>query len=211
MAADDSAPTGLPCPDCRRQEPTFARTRVAFDYAFPWDGLIQGLKFSNRTEWAKPLGEALAQAVQRELATERSSGVASGSGSGEFSNIDALLPMPLSGRRLAERGYNQALLLARHVAQRLRLPLDSSALQRPIDAPHQVDLTREQRLQNLRGVFMLNPAARHRIQGRRLALIDDVVTTGSTAAQASQELLRAGARAVEIWALARAARSTPKP
>ena len=189
-----------------RQEPPFARTRVAFDYGFPWDGLIQGLKFSNRTEWAKPLGDALAQAVRRNMAAERARGVASS----EVSNIDALLPMPLSTRRLAERGYNQALLLARQVARRMALPLDTTALQRPIDAPHQVDLTREQRIQNLRGVFMLNPSARQRISGRRLALIDDVITTGSTAAEASRELLRAGARDVEIWAVARAARSAPR-
>jgi ComF family protein len=159
--------------------------------------LIQQLKFAGRTELAGPLGEALAGRIRQACADDP---VPS-----ENTQVDWVLPVPLSPARLAERGYNQALLLARHVARALGVPLDTEALLRPIDAPHQADLTREQRINNLRGVFMVDPKARPRIQNRRVALVDDVITTGSTAIEASRELLRAGAQAVEVWAVARTA------
>jgi ComF family protein len=185
------------CTACQRQQPPFVRARVAFDYAFPWDGLIQQLKFAGRTELAGPLAEALTGRILQARLDEVASGA--------HAPVDCVLPMPLSPARLAERGYNQALLLARHVARILDVPLDTEALLRPIDAAHQVDLTREQRINNLRGAFMLDPKARPRIQNRRVALVDDVITTGSTASEASRELLRAGAQSVEVWAVARTA------
>jgi ComF family protein len=111
--------------------------------------------------------------------------------------------MPLAPARLAERGYNQAQLIAQHLTRQLNLHLATDVLFRPLEADQQSTLSRDQRAHNLRGVFMLNPAARPVLAGRRVALVDDVITTGSTANEATRELLRGGASAVEVWAVAR--------
>ena len=84
-------------------------------------------------------------------------------------------------------------------------PTAATLLQRPVERERQSGLTREARLRNLRGVFMVDPAQRQRLAGRHVALVDDVVTTGATAREAAAELLRAGAAQVELWAVARTA------
>ncbi|HZF79333.1 MAG TPA: ComF family protein [Rubrivivax sp.] len=120
---------------------------------------------------------------------------------------DLVVPVPLSATRLAERGYNQAWELARRLAQRLRLPADATLLQRPIDTAHQAALGRRERRDNLRTAFMADPLRRGALLGRRVALVDDVMTTGATAREAAAVLLRAGAATVDVWVLAR----TPAP
>ena len=113
------------------------------------------------------------------------------------------LPVPLSARRLSERGYNQSWELAQRIARQLRLPAQADLLQRPQDTRHQADLDRAERRRNLHGAFMVDPRRRALLQGRRVALVDDVMTTGATAREAAATLLRSGAAAVEVWALAR--------
>jgi predicted amidophosphoribosyltransferase len=108
----------------------------------------------------------------------------------------------MSARRLAERGYNQAWELARRVAAALSLPASASLLLRPVDAGPQIELGRAERQRNLRNAFMVDPRQRGTLQGRRVALVDDVMTTGATAHAAASALLRAGA-AVDVWVLAR--------
>jgi ComF family protein len=120
---------------------------------------------------------------------------------------DTVVPVPMSARRLAERGYNQAWELARHVAAALSLPATASLLLRPVDAAHQIELGRAERRRNLRCAFMVDPLQRALLQGCRVALVDDVMTTGATAHAAADALLRAGAAAVDVWVLAR----TPDP
>jgi ComF family protein len=176
------------CATCLREPPPFARAVVAVDYAFPWDRLIADLKFAGHTELAIPLADRLLAALGTEEPGMR---------------IDLVLPVPLSPQRLAERGYNQAWLLARRVAAALGLPAEADLLQRPIATSHQADLTRAERQKNLRGAFMVDPTRRARLAGLRVALVDDVMTTGATLREASAELLRAGAVAVEAWAVAR--------
>jgi ComF family protein len=113
----------------------------------------------------------------------------------------------MSARRLTERGYNQAWELARRLAAALSLPASASLLLRPADAAQQIELGRTERLRNLRNAFMVDPARRATLRGRRVALVDDVMTTGATAHAAAEALLRAGAAAVDVWILAR----TPEP
>jgi ComF family protein len=178
------------CGACLADPPPIARSVVAFDYAFPWDRLIQQLKFDGRTELAAPLARLLSQALAADAAPSR---------------VDLLLPVPLSAARLAERGYNQAGLVAQALAQHWSLPCPLDWLQRPLDTPHQADLPREERRRNLRGAFMVDPRRRAQLARRRVALVDDVMTTGATAREAAGELLRAGAAQVECWSLARTA------
>jgi len=109
--------------------------------------------------------------------------------------------------RLAERGYNQSALLARRVARALGLPVDAQLLQRVFETPHLADLPPPERARAIRGAFALAPGARRRVEGRSLALVDDVMTTGATAAEAARTLLAAGAAGVDLWVVAR----TPPP
>jgi ComF family protein len=175
------------CGDCLRQAPPFERTVCAVDYAFPWDRLVGRFKFSGQVELAAPLAARMAAAVALAAAPLP----------------QLLLPVPLSARRLAERGYNQAWELARRLASRWRVPASATLLLRPLDTAHQADLDRAQRQRNLRTAFMVDARRRAELAGRRVALVDDVMTTGATAREAASVLLRAGAAAVDVWVLAR--------
>jgi ComF family protein len=175
------------CGECVGDPPQFAATTVVADYGFPWDHLITQLKFHARPELALMLAPLLVDAV-------RATGAP----------LPALvLPVPLSPERLAGRGCNQAWELARHAAAALGLPARPDLLQRPLDTRHQAELTRAQRLANLRQAFMLDPRQRAAVAGLDVALVDDVMTTGATAREASAVLLRAGAARVQVWAFAR--------
>lgn len=178
------------CLQCLREPPPFRRACCTADYAFPWDALIGRFKFGNQVGLADLLARRLSEHI-----TQTQSAI----------DIDAVLPVPLSPQRLRERGYNQAWELARRVAADLRLRAWPNLLWRPVDTAHQADLPRAQRALNLRGAFMVPPDQRARLQGQRLALVDDVLTTGATAREASLTLLRAGAASVDIWCLARTA------
>lgn len=179
---------GLTCGDCLTHPPPWSGLTCAVDYGFPWDRLIIDLKFHARTELAGALSQRLTEAVRQADAADA---------------VDLVLPVPLSDARLAERGFNQAWEVARRVAGDLALRADHSLLQRPVDTPHQADLPRDERARNLRGALMVDPRRRGRVQGRHLALVDDVFTTGATAREATQALLRAGAASVRVWAIAR--------
>lgn len=181
------------CGECLKTPPPFAAAVAAVDYAFPWNGLIAGLKFRGGIEHAATLAGLLAGAVHRSLAA------------GDVLAPDLVVPVPLAPTRLRQRGHNQAWELARRVARPWRLPALADAMARWQDTAPQMSLTRAQRLSNLRGAFVVTPKGRPRIAGRRVALVDDVMTTGATAAEAALTLLRGGASEVQVWVLARAA------
>jgi predicted amidophosphoribosyltransferase len=109
----------------------------------------------------------------------------------------------LSAARLRERGYNQAWELARRLGAGLGVRAEPAVLLRPVDTAHQALLPRAERERNLRGAFMVDPARRGAVTGRRIALVDDVMTTGATLREATLELQRAGAAEVQAWAFAR--------
>ena len=117
--------------------------------------------------------------------------------------------MPLAPQRLAQRGYNQAWELARRVAAALHLPARPDWLQRPLDTAPQAGLARAARQVNLRNAFMVEPRHRASLAGRRMALVDDVMTTGATLREAAATLLRSGAGAVDVWVLARTPEMPP--
>ncbi len=177
--------TGQPlaaCGECLRDPPPFRATHCALDYAFPWDMLIAQFKFRGQVE----LAGTLAGLMLREPVT-----------------ASALLPVPLTDARLAERGYNQAWELARRLGAARQVPARTDVLLRVLATPSQAELGRRERQRNLRGAFMVAPAQRAWLQGREVMLVDDVMTTGATAREAASTLLRAGAAAVDLWVLAR--------
>lgn len=170
------------CGQCLAHPPGFDVARAPFLYAPPVDRLIAGLKFHERLSDGRLLGSLLAEAID------------------SAPSVDLLLPIPLHRQRLRERGFNQAAELARMVSWKTGIPVDYDALARVRAGSPQHQARRRERIRQMRGAFEW--------QGReeppaRVALIDDVVTTGATADAAARCLKRAGAESVEIWAVAR--------
>jgi len=171
------------CGACQRRPPAFERCLSLFEYQAPVDHLLLGLKFHSRLEMARLLGQLMARWLAQ--ACE--------------SRPDLLVPVPLHPRRLRQRGFNQALELARPIARRLGLSLDAQCCRRVRSTAPQVELPRRQRLKNLGGAFEVSGP----VSGR-VVIVDDVMTTGSTADELARCLLAAGASAVEVWVCARA-------
>ena len=119
---------------------------------------------------------------------------------------DWVLPVPLALPRLRERGYNQSWELARRLAPPLGLQARADLVERLIDTPHQVGLDRQARGRNLKGAFAPTPAGRRLLAGASVALVDDVLTTGATAAELAAVLRQAGASEVQVWVVAHADR-----
>ncbi|MBX6392893.1 MAG: ComF family protein [Burkholderiales bacterium] len=167
------------CGRCLREAPAYDRTVACWRYAFPLDRLVQALKYGNRLALADWFGRALAaKTAQRE--------------------VDLIVPMPLHRRRLRERGFNQAMEIARRLRGIGRLA--PGALVRLKDTTPQTGLSDRERAQNVRGAF----AATVPLSGLRIALVDDVMTTGASLHEAARALKRAGAADVENWVVARA-------
>lgn len=174
------------CGQCQQSPPPFVRAHAVFRYAPPVDHFIRALKFHGELGLGRWLGTQLAANV---TATE-------------VSRPDLLVPVPLHRARQRSRGFNQALELARPVARALEVPIDARALRRVRPTEAQSDLPFEARRRNVRGAFAVaDPAA---IRDRRIALIDDVMTTGNTVRAAAAALRAAGAAEVEVWVVARA-------
>jgi len=152
---------------------------AVYAYAFPLDRLIQALKFDERLL----LADFLAAALQPDA--------------GQLP--DALIPMPLHSARLRERGHNQSLELARALSRRLGIPVWMEAAQRLRDTPPQASLPWKARQKNLRGAFACAP----HVAGKRIAIVDDVMTTGASLNELARALKRAGATEVEAWVVAR--------
>lgn len=187
-----AVPAGVEvCLDCQRAPPPFDGAVAAVDYAFPWVGVIGAFKFGGGVDRAAGLAALLVAACRAQA----------------LPGVDLVVAVPLAGRRLAERGYNQAWELARRAARQLGLPAHADLLQRWVETPHLADLPRAARADAVRGAFGVAPAAAHRLRARHVALVDDVLTSGATAAEAARALRQAGAAAVSVWALAR----TPRP
>jgi len=182
-------PAGTACASCLRKPPAWRAAVCAEDYAFPWNTLIGDFKFRRDVALATLLAERLAAALSQ----------APGG-----ANVDLVLPIPLSAQRLQQRGFNQAWELARRLARRLGLKAEAHLLQRPVDTAHQVELSLQDRAHNLRFAFMVDPQALPRLAGQRVALVDDVMTTGATVSALATALKQAGVARVDVWVCARA-------
>jgi len=175
------------CQRCCEAPPPCHITRALFLYADPADQLITGLKFQGELPFARVLGTLFARSLRRQ-------GVRL---------PHCLVPMPLHGNRYRQRGFNQTEAIGRHLAPRLRVPLEPGLLTRTRDTPPQSEQSAAAR-RAIHDAFAVRPGLR---VPPRVALLDDVMTTGSTAAAAAAALCAAGARQVEIWVCARAALS----
>ena len=174
------------CAHCSATPLPFRRCFAPFLYEFPLSQMILDLKYEAALANARVLGTLLGSAIVRQQM-----GAA----------VDVIVPMPLHVERRVERGFNQSHEIGRFAALLVGLPCEPELLRRARATRPQVGLARAERIENLRGAFR---AEARGIKGRRVALLDDVVTTGSTAAEAASALLAAGAAAVDVWAVARA-------
>ena len=172
---------GTLCGQCQRSPPFFDHALAPLRYQTPVDFLIQGLKFHRQLVVARLLGELLAEVLEH------------------VSPPEFIIPIPLHRQRLRQRGFNQALELARPVARQLHIPLLSNHVRRTRPTPAQSTLDLKTRQANVREAFALNSA----IPGRHVAIVDDVMTTGSTVNELSRLLRRAGVEKIQVWACAR--------
>lgn len=173
------------CGRCLRHPPQFDATIAAFAYAPPLDQALQAYKYRHALGLTHFLSALLDQALD-----------ASGHSGAP---PDVIVPMPLAPSRLAERGFNQALELARPIAKRRGVRLVSNLAVRLHDTPAQASLPWKERARNIRDVF----ACTLRVDGLRIALVDDVMTTGATLNELARVIKQAGATHVTNWVVAR--------
>ena len=185
------------CMDCIRRPPPVDSTLVAVSYAYPWSELITHYKFGNQPGWAPFFAELMLGAVGLRPALEA------------LHADDLIIPMPLSAQRLQSRGFNQAWELTRALARQSVTPAqpDARLLLRVKHTQPQTTLQREARLANVTGAFQADPLRTHLLAGRRVVLVDDVMTSGASLFTAAQALRVAGAAHITALALAR----TPAP
>lgn len=172
------------CGQCQQSPPSFDAARALFHYREPLDQLITGLKFSGKLHNARLLGALMAERLVMPAAPRP----------------DVFVPVPLHPARLRQRGFNQALELARPLARALAVPLLPQLCQRLRDTAPQLGQDAGARRRNLKGAFAVQPLGTI----KSVAVVDDVMTTGSTAELLAQALKRAGAERVELWLCARA-------
>ena len=175
-------PQAQVCGACLSQAPHFDATHAVWPYGFPLDRLIQSLKYSRRLASADFFGAALAALP--------------------VVGVDVILPVPLSAQRLAQRGFNQSVEIARPLARRLGIRLELKNIQRYRDTTPQASLPWKERAKNIRHAFECNIDLR----GKTVLVVDDVMTTGATLNELARTLKAHGATRVENCVLARVLR-----
>ncbi|KJV06304.1 ComF family protein [Methylocucumis oryzae] len=174
--------SGLVCGECLRLTPAFDKTLAPFLYQDAMQLLITQLKFGGDFKNARILGQLLAEHIPGDDLPE------------------LILPVPLHGQRYRERGFNQALEIARIVATELKLPIDFYSCKRNRPTEQQTQLTAKKRRQNIKHAFsVVKP-----LPAKHIALLDDVMTTGATADELTKTLKNQGVERVELWVCARA-------
>lgn len=171
------------CGRCLHETPTFDVTYAPFTHHEEIRHLITGLKFGAQFKNARLLGALLAEAIDNKVEIP-----------------DCIIPVPLHKARYHERGFNQALEIARTVSQKLHIPINPNCCVRHKDTPHQTGLTAKKRRQNLRRAFSVNKP----VLTSHIAILDDVMTTGATANELATALKHAGVSRVDVWVCARA-------
>jgi ComF family protein len=176
------------CGECLITPPPFDRCVVLFNYRFPIPSLITQLKFSKKLLFADPLGSLLCEQVRKVYQAAH------------CKLPDVILPVPLSTKRLRERGYNQAMEIARPISKALNIPLDYKSLIRKRSTLPQTLITFEERQLNVRKAFLV----RKELAFQHVAIVDDVATTFSTLSEIAKTLQKNGVEKIDAWCLAKA-------
>jgi ComF family protein len=178
------ASEGTVCGECLKEPPPYFSTYRFAIYQPPLDRLIQLLKFHDKLYVARMLGRLMARDIRRR----------------GIDLPELLMPVPLHAGRLQQRGYNQALEVARFISREFWLPLDRTSCIRHKATPEQAALPAKERGANIKGAFDVTG----NVRDKHIAIVDDVMTTGSTVTELAKALLRAGAGRVDVWVCARA-------
>ncbi len=175
------------CGGCISAPPRFTAARAAASFSGPVRDLIHRLKYNRRVQLSRPLGLLAGKELLPFI---------------EAASPDLVIPVPLHVKRLRQRGFNQAVLLGENLARQWRLPFSRTNLQRIRWTEPQINLSAAERVANVRGAFSI--ADPSQLRGKRIVLVDDVFTTGSTVAECARVLFRADAEAVHVATVARA-------
>ena len=174
------ASSGMVCGSCLNSPPDFDATISVFLYAYPIDAMMQRYKYGNMLNLGDTFGEFLADKVTLE-------------------NIDLIIPMPMHPQRLKDRGFNQALEIAKVLTKNCKQKLDYKSVIRHTLTPPQASLPLKERVKNIKGAFKVNAD----LARKRIAIVDDVMTTGASLNELAKTLKKAGAAHVECWVIAR--------
>ena len=177
--------TGEGCGRCIAERPFFDRVVAAYSYEFPATVLVHGLKYRGDLACARPLAAAMAELLDKEP------------------DPDLVIPMPLGPGRLKQRGFNQSMEIARHIAREFGLHISADMCRRIREGTPQAALPWKQRASNIRDAFVCDGDVRD----KSIAVVDDVLTTGATLNELARTLKRRGAREVTGWIALR----TPAP
>lgn len=180
------------CGHCLHNPPPFSHSLIPFRYDFPMDSMIHRFKYQRQLTQGKTLAGLLAEYLTHSYDQQR-----------ELNLPELIVPVPLHWSRRWQRGFNQTEVLGWDLAQAMNIPLMTRLCRRTQRTPPQRGLSRKERQRNLRTAFSLTDHAQTTLEGKCLALLDDVVTTTSTARALGTRLIEAGAAEVHVWALAR--------
>ena len=184
------SPTGPRiCGDCLAHPPPFEQMLFAASYDELLGSLVHQFKYSGKLIVGDVLAALLIEALDKRYA--------------DLPRPDLLVPVPLHPRRLRERGFNQSHELAKHIGKRLQIPVARGIISRTGATPKQAGLSRQERRRNVKGAFAINPGRRTECRGKRVAVVDDVVTTGSTVAEVSRLLAKCQPSTISVYTVAR--------
>lgn len=181
-----ATPTSQFCGECLQQALPFTRVYALCRYEEPIDRLITALKFKHQLVYARLLGELLVERLQADWY--------------QYEKLpECLIPVPLHAQRLRERGFNQAIELARPIVKKIKIPLNIDACQRVRATQTQMALPATERQNNVKKAFAVNI----KFNAKHVAILDDVMTTGHTIRELSKALRKVGVERIDIWCCAR--------
>jgi ComF family protein len=175
---------GNTCGSCLSSPPDFDATRAVFLYHFPIDAMMQRYKYGNMLSLSMTFGQLLFAKNKPE-------------------SIDLIIPMPMHPARIKERGFNQAHEIAKVLTKNCREKLDFKSTERIKLTPPQASLPLKERVKNIKGAFKVNGKVKGKLASKRIAIVDDVMTTGASLNELAKTLKKAGASHVECWVIAR--------
>lgn len=171
----------LLCGQCIKKPPYFDSTTIAYSYEEPLASLVRQFKYQNKLYLSAFLAQLIINAWAKKPTYPQ-----------------CLIPIPMHDKKLKKRGFNQTIILSRFLSKQLKIPIDLTSCQKVLNTEPQAELTSNQRAQNIKNAFSVSP-----LPYSHVALIDDLLTTGSTANELAKKLKESGITTVEVWCCAR--------
>ncbi len=171
------------CGSCLHTKPFYQKSIIPLEYIFPATELIKQLKYNDKLLFSEIFSQILLDKIRQE----------------SWPLPEVIIPVPLHPFRLMKRGFNQSALIAKNISKELNIPIDLKSCQRIRNTLQQTGFNKSQRKKNIRNAFSIC----NKFSAKHVAILDDVVTTGSTVNEMAWVLQKAGAETIEVWACAR--------